>query len=65
MEHYVCSVCGQSCGQDARMGSIDRYLTCDCARDMIWINDGRGGYMACRNGAEIITWTEYTSRQKR
>lgn len=52
----VCSNCGQICGQDARMGSLDVYLICDCAsaKNTIWINDGRGGYPYYLNNAHPV-----------
>lgn len=56
---YVCSVCGQLCGQDARMGSLDVYLMCECANKTIWINDGRGGYSVNVNGATPILASEF------
>jgi len=47
------------------MGSLDVYLMCECARDPIWINDGRGGYSVCRNGAEPIRVSELGRRDRR
>ncbi len=44
MAEYVCDRCGAPCGQDARMGSLDVYLLCNCNQDAHWIDDGRGGY---------------------
>ncbi len=44
MADYVCSKCGRPAASDARMGSLDVYLTCGCDRNARWINDGRGGY---------------------
>jgi hypothetical protein len=65
MEVFVCSVCRSPCGQDSRMGSLDVYLTCECARDPIWINDGRGGYSVNRNGAEPVRFSELAKRRDR
>jgi hypothetical protein len=44
MADYYCSKCGAVAGQDARAGSLDVYLTCNCDKQGQWINDGRGGY---------------------
>ncbi len=51
---YVCSNCGSPCGQDSRGGSCDVYLICECAKNPIWINDGRGGYSIYKNDAKPI-----------
>ncbi len=59
--YYVCSNCGASCGQDARMGSLDVYLMCECAspKNTQWINDGRGGYPVYLNDAKPVLESEY------
>lgn len=61
---YVCSVCRTPCGQDSRMGSLNVYLVCECARDYVWIDDGRGGYSVNRNGAEPILFDDLVKRQR-
>lgn len=61
---YVCSNCGAACGFDARMGSMDVYLVCECAsaKNSFWYNDGRGGYTIYKNNAQPITIAEYKKR---
>lgn len=61
MSNHVCSNCGQGCGSDARMGSLDVYLLCECAsaKNSHWVNDGRGGYTVHLNDAHPISAHEY------
>lgn len=63
--NYVCSNCGSPCGQDARMGSLDVYLVCECAseKNSTWINDGRGGYVVYKNDATPISPDAYFKLQ--
>ncbi len=53
-----CSVCGQPAIRDSRGGSVDHYLVCGCGED-VWVNDGRGGYMANSENAKPVTADEY------
>lgn len=63
MSNYVCSNCGSPCGSDARMGSLDVYLMCECSRHYTWYNDGRGGYPVYLNDARPVTIEEYNNRK--
>lgn len=60
----VCSNCGEPCGSDSRMGSMDYYLVCDCNSEKIWIDEGsRGGYYVTKNNAHPVTPQEYLEKK--
>lgn len=58
-ENYVCSLCGKPAYYDGRGGSLDVILSCDCQKNGVWINDGRGGYWATK--AKPIKAEEFAS----
>lgn len=62
-EVFVCSNCGSICGKDSRGGSLDVYLTCKCAENYIWYNDGQGGYPVYQNNATPIRIEDYRKRR--
>jgi hypothetical protein len=61
-QEYYCNTCGAKAGSDARMGSLDVYLTCGCDKNKVWINDGRGGYFY--SPAHPITAQEFEAKHK-
>lgn len=65
MSNYVCSNCGSPCGSDARMGSLDVYLMCECAspKNTQWVNDGRGGYSVYLNDAHPVQKGDWDDRR--